>query len=97
MQTDTVAIWGAAWIDSRDDLTAAYRRIVAVSDPTRRAELLARLAHIPVTLADLQQYTKDKKAQKANVDIWLARKRIDWEEKFAKHYRDVGAAAGVNP
>jgi ABC-type Fe3+ transport system substrate-binding protein len=94
MQGDTVPFWGAAWIDSRDDLIAAYDRILAVDDVGRRSELLGRLADLPITLADFQDYTRSKAKQKTNVDLWLAGQRIHWAERFAAHYREVGDEAG---
>jgi ABC-type Fe3+ transport system substrate-binding protein len=95
MQGDTIPIWGAAWIDSRDDLLWAYRRILAMDDSARRTELILQLADLPITLGDLQDYTKARKATKpADLDIWLAQQRIAWAAKFAAHYRKVGELAG---
>src|SRR5436190_4921394 len=51
--TDTRMIWAAAWIDSRDALQKAYSRIVRMKNTTRRDALLAELANLPVTLADV--------------------------------------------
>jgi len=90
--TDTRPFWNIAWIDTHDQLIAAYQRVIAVRDDARRKQLLAKLADIPATLDDVK-YRRDHRAELAkaqgDVDAWLAQQRIEWGRKFREHYAQV--------
>lgn len=89
--TETRLLWTAAWIDSRDELKAAYERIMAVKDPKQRNILRAKLAELPVTMAEVAQMKLDRKqARKENrLDDWTARTRMQWAQTFRDHYDRV--------
>jgi iron(III) transport system substrate-binding protein len=97
MMTDLQTIWAAAWIDDRDDLLAAYGKILAVSDPQRRADLLQELAGLPLTREELNKITADRqkisKDPNQDVDLWRARLRIDMAARFRRHYREIALEA----
>jgi ABC-type Fe3+ transport system substrate-binding protein len=89
---DTLPVWEAAWIDSRDALIDAYGRILHVSDPTLRSKLLRELADVPVTMQDIEQRRAERlQMEKTHADVfdWLARDRIAWGNRFRAHYRSV--------
>jgi hypothetical protein len=88
---DIRPIWSAAWIDDRDELISAYTAVLDVRDEQKRTELLAELADVPVTLAELQADTAQRKKLEAagNADEWKAQRRIDWAEAFREHYAKV--------
>ena len=94
--TDTRPFWNIAWIDTHDQLIAAYQRIIDVKDNAKRKVLLAKLADIPVTLTDVK-YRRDHRAElekaHADVDAWLAEQRIEWGKKFREHYARVAEEA----
>jgi ABC-type Fe3+ transport system substrate-binding protein len=87
--TDTRMIWSAAWLDSRESLKSAYASILAIPDPARRAEMLARLSDIPIEMSDVEQIQKQRKAADAAGvgDECNAKARIHWGQVFAEHYR----------
>jgi ABC-type Fe3+ transport system substrate-binding protein len=90
-------VWATSWIDSREELKDAYKTILAVPDKSRRNELLARLADIPLTYADVEAWQKEVAALKPNdVDRYNAVKRREMAELFRKHYRSVAAQALAN-
>jgi iron(III) transport system substrate-binding protein len=97
MMPDLTPIWAAAWIDDRDDLLSAYRRILAVPDPRRRAELLQNLSDPLLTRGELNQIAQERQKITADpnqdADIWKARLRIQWARKFREHFRQVEAEA----
>jgi len=85
---DTRMIWAAAWIDSRDALQKTYRRILQIKDIRRRDALLAELADLPITLADVQELPKRiEREAGGNVEEWRARVRLEWANRFRKHYK----------
>ncbi|HTW94870.1 MAG TPA: ABC transporter substrate-binding protein [Tepidisphaeraceae bacterium] len=90
--TDIRPIWAAAWIDDGDELHRAYARILAVPDPVRRANLLAELADLPVTLSDVKADTNARKSA-ADPDLWAAQRRIQWDQIFRQHYVTVESHA----
>jgi iron(III) transport system substrate-binding protein len=93
---DTRPIWTAAWIDSRDALHEAYARILRESDQSKREQLLSDLANLPVDLKDIVDIrTKRTSIESAHgdIDLWKARQRIDWANRFRDHYRGVGEKA----
>jgi iron(III) transport system substrate-binding protein len=95
--SDTRPIWVSAWIDSRDALKAAHRKILAVRDETRKAYLLQQLADLPVTMSDVAtiKATREKiEASHGDIELWKAQQRIDWGTKFREHYQKIGAQAG---
>jgi hypothetical protein len=95
--SDLRVIWAAAWIDSRDALRDAYRRVLAVPDEKRRRELTADLADLRFDLSDIDAIMKERKAladQHGDLDLWQATKRIDLGNRFRAHYRDVAQKAG---
>ena len=97
--TELPQIWAAAWIDVRDDLRDAYSRVLAVSDPTQRAELLAELSDIPITRADVTNEIADLKRITADhsqdPDVFKATRRLFWSRLFAQYYRQVAQKAGT--
>ena len=96
LMSDTNPIWIAAWIDSRDELTRASRTILSVNDPFRQATLFARLADVPVTMQDVEQRQAERTAlEKSHGDtnLWNARQRIMWSDRFRRHYTDVAREA----
>jgi iron(III) transport system substrate-binding protein len=91
------SIWGAAWIDSRDDLRAAYTSVLAVGDEKRRSQLLAELCDIPISRADVTRQIADRRRIEADhsqdSDLFKARRRIEWSWRFAGHYRRIAQKA----
>ncbi len=89
--TDTRPIWTAAWIDARDDLNEAYSAVLAVPDPVRRRSLIAKLADLPVTMADVENRRAQRtRMQKLNaVAEWAITDQIHWTICFQQHYRRV--------
>jgi ABC-type Fe3+ transport system substrate-binding protein len=94
---DTRPLWAAAWIDSREILKDAYATVRSVPDDARRAELIAELADLPITMADVAKLRKDRKEEEktGNVEEWKAKKRIEWANKFRDHYAKVAAKASA--
>jgi iron(III) transport system substrate-binding protein len=85
---DSQLIWVAAWIDLED----AYNSALAEPDATRRAARVAELADLPVEMSDVAAIAAERATiPKTEVDIWRARKRIEWEKKFRAHYLAVEA------
>jgi iron(III) transport system substrate-binding protein len=94
--TDTRMIWGAAWVDSRDALQKVYRRIVTIKDLKRRDALLAELSNLPITLSDVQELPHRMEREAAgNVEEWRARIRLEWANRFRKHYNQIFTKADV--
>ena len=94
--SDLQPIWAAAWIDSRDDLESAYGRILAVGDVTQRRRLLARLADLPIEMGDVRRLKSERQAKEQghdpDLEVWKARQRIEWAQRFRGHYREVAGA-----
>jgi iron(III) transport system substrate-binding protein len=93
---DTRPIWVAAWIDSRDALKDAYRRILAVKDDARRAALLDELADLPIEMGDVEKIRTERKRMEQSpgeLDAWRARQQIHWAAEFRRHYEEVGRKA----
>ncbi len=91
---DTRMLWGAAWIDSRDALIAAYSAVRNVTDAAQREQAIAALSEFPVEMSDLQSMADQRKRISPDlVDEWNARLRIDWGNRFRAHYRMVETMA----
>jgi hypothetical protein len=83
-------IWSAAWVDSRDAMQKAYRQILQIKDLKRRDSLLAQLADLPITLSDVQELPERMKREAGgNVEEWRARVRLEWANRFRKHYKQL--------
>jgi hypothetical protein len=97
MLSDLRPIWAAAWIDSRDELVCAYRKILSMPDQRKRQALLDQLADIPITRGDLGALIaarrKIESDPSADPDRWKAQQRLDWARRFREHYQAVGEAA----
>jgi iron(III) transport system substrate-binding protein len=92
----TRPLWAAAWIDSRTTLKDAYKTILRVPDPQQRAQLIAQLSDLPITMGDLQQQNATRRQmekEQQDVRLWMTRQRIAWAERFRAHYRTVASAA----
>jgi ABC-type Fe3+ transport system substrate-binding protein len=88
--TDTRMIWAAAWVDARDAMQKAYRRILNIKNNHQRDTLLAELADLPITLAEVQEMpTRMEREAGGNVDEWRARVRLEWANRFRKHYKQI--------
>jgi ABC-type Fe3+ transport system substrate-binding protein len=94
---DTRMFWAAAWIDGREALRDAYGRVLREPEAARRAGLVAALAEVPVTMADVEAYSAERKrreqAKDPTVEEWKARQRIEWGRRFREHYGTVAARA----
>jgi iron(III) transport system substrate-binding protein len=93
---DTRPIWSAAWIDSRDALKSAYARVLRVQDPARRAQLIFQLSDLPIKMVEVQEQQKERRQIQRDggpIDEWRARKRIEWANRFRRHYAEVAARA----
>ncbi len=84
-------IWAAAWIDDGEDLRSAYRKILALPDPARRAKLLTELADLPITRAEVDHPTPPEKT--TDPDLARATQRLNWAKKFLAHYHKVAGEA----
>jgi len=97
MLGDLRPIWTAAWIDSRDQVVRAYRKILALPDPQRRAVLLGQLVDIPISRSDLSALIAARRKMESDPtqdpDQWKARQRLEWARRFGEHYQAVGASA----
>lgn len=94
--SDTRPIWNAAWIDARDALLDAYQAVLALPDANRRANLLAKLADVPIAMKDVENRMSERLAlekSKGDVNDWTARDRIGWSRTFRAHYAKVAAEA----
>ena len=92
LMSETIPIWDAAWIDSRDALISSYRAVLRVTDRAKREHLLRQLADVPVTMQEVedQRATRARlKQQGADMDEWSARQRIIWGRRFREHYARV--------
>lgn len=96
--SDMRPIWSASWIDARSTLKESYATILAVQDLQVRAELVARLADVPIEMQDVIAQRARRKAIEEGNDlterdarIWMAKQRIMWAERFRDHYRKVAA------
>ncbi len=79
-------IWGAAWMDAKSTLDAAYRAVLAVKDPPRREQLLFELSDIPIEYDEL---TRPGPAGGGDPRLEAARDRLELGERFRKHYAEV--------
>jgi ABC-type Fe3+ transport system substrate-binding protein len=99
-QSELPPIWASAWIDQGDNLRNAYTTILAISDESRRAKLLADLSDLPITRADVTKEIATRKQIESDhtedLDLWKARQRLAWSQRFADHYQRIAteAAAG---
>lgn len=88
--TDSRLIWVAAWIDTRDELEAAYASALAESDTAKRAARIAQLSDLPIEMSDVAAMAAQRShLPPEQVDAWRARQRIGWEKKFRDHYLAV--------
>jgi ABC-type Fe3+ transport system substrate-binding protein len=85
-------IWGAAWMDAKSQLDEAYRTILALPDPERRARLAFELSDIPI---EYDEVSARPAPAGAGVDPRLAaaRDRLQLGERFRNHYARVLAEA----
>ncbi len=93
---DSRPFWVAAWIDARDSLKDAYRKILAVEDPARRQKLIDALADLPITMQDVENARKQRGAiqlAQGDLDLWRARQQLLWAQRFREHYRQVAEQA----
>lgn len=102
--TDTRLMWAAAWIDGREELRRAYRAVLAIPDTTRREQLLDRLGDFPMTFAELEAISAERRTvPAAHQGEWRAAKRVELARRFREHYREVaelarsGAALTLQP
>ena len=98
--TETRMIWAAAWIDSRAALKRSYSAILGIEDGAARASALSRLAQLPISLEEVEELTKTRRAQKADdLDGWRARTRMELAKRFRAHYEKVSdvKALAVDP
>lgn len=96
LMSDTMPIWDAAWIDSRDALRDAYESILKVPDANRRAELFEKLSQLPITMRDVEMRRTQRMAleqSQGDVFAWQARDRLNWANRFRDHYRSVATEA----
>lgn len=96
LMADLRPIWDAAWIDSREALTAADRAILLVPDPDRRAALLRQLADVPIAMRDIESERRERarlEQSHGDLDGWRARRRIDWGRRFRLHYQRIARDA----
>ena len=94
LMSETIPIWDAAWIDSRDALVMSYRAVLGVTDRAKREHLLRQLADVPVTMQEVEDQRTTRaqlKQQGADMDEWSAGQRIMWGQRFRKHYARVAA------
>jgi ABC-type Fe3+ transport system substrate-binding protein len=95
--TDTRPIWAAAWIDTRESLKRAYRAVLSIEDATRRDEMLAKLADLPISMADVEADNAERKRiekeNRALAPESAAERRLRWATKFREHYRAIERAA----
>ena len=88
--TDCQMIWVAAWIDSRDAMTQAYARALSQPDPSVRATLLERFSDLPIEMSDVVAMNIQRTSQPPEqLDLWRARERIRWAQRFREHYFGV--------
>src|SRR5690349_15692816 len=85
-------IWGAAWMDAKGQLDAAYRAILELPDPAARARLAFELSDIPIEYAEVAARPP---AAGPEVDPRLAaaRDRLQLGQRFRQHYARVLAEA----
>ena len=57
--------------DSREALTSAYGRILRVSDPSRRAALIAELANLPIEMSDVATIRAERKKIEKEGVLWV--------------------------
>ncbi len=91
---DTRMIWGCAWIDSGDALSAAYSAVLSVSDDTRRREMINGLMDLPITWDEVKHIGVERARQpRERMDEWDAELRIQFARRFRDHYRAVKCLA----
>lgn len=88
-----IPIWAAAWIDSKPGLDRAYRAVLGTSDVRARERLLFELSDLPVELSDVQG-PPSASATNSDPKLSAARQRLDWSERFRRHYAAVADRAG---
>jgi ABC-type Fe3+ transport system substrate-binding protein len=94
MFTETRWLWAISWIDARDELRDAYRKVLAVKDSERREKLLAQLADFPISYQQLAAIRADIRGQpRDTIDEYRAKERIRLAQFFREHYNRIAAEA----
>jgi ABC-type Fe3+ transport system substrate-binding protein len=100
-----IPIWAAAWIDTKPSLDRAYRAVLGVTDAARREQLLFQLSDLPVEYADVrsskaaapvpagQALGPPDLALPVDPPLQAARERMQWSERFRRHYETLSARA----
>lgn len=94
LMTATRPVWAAAWIDTREALRSAYQTVLALPPGARRDELRFELSDVPCAMADVA--ADDAEARKrtgSDLQLWQARRRVEWARAFRAHYERVEAKA----
>jgi ABC-type Fe3+ transport system substrate-binding protein len=89
---DTRPVWTAGWVDSRETLVDSYARILRLSDASRREELIAQLADLPITMQEVAAQRAERKRLEStggNAEEWKARTRVEMTTRFRDHYKRV--------
>jgi ABC-type Fe3+ transport system substrate-binding protein len=97
LMTDTRPLWDTAWIDTRDELLAAYKKILSVRDEPRRRELLSELADIPFTMSEIEARQSERKKLESTPGgdgyEWQVKQRIEWGQRLRSHYANAAKKA----
>lgn len=84
-------VWGAAWMDAKNQLDEAYRAILELPDPARRERLTFELSDIPIEYDEVTAPAPAALAAEPGVDERLAaaRERLGLGARFRAHYARV--------
>jgi iron(III) transport system substrate-binding protein len=94
-----IPIWAAAWIDTKPSLDRAYRAALAVKEAGLREELLFMLSDLPVEYADVSgprlavAGQADPGQGPSDPPLRAARERMQWSERFRRHYEALADRA----
>jgi iron(III) transport system substrate-binding protein len=87
-------VWGAAWLDAKTQLDAAYAAVRAEPDPARRAQLSFELSDIPI---EYDEVSAPRPPRPPGPDkdprLEAARERLALADRFRRHYARVLARA----
>jgi hypothetical protein len=87
-------VWGAAWLDAKTQLDAAYAAVRAEPDPARRAQLSFELSDIPIEYDEVSAPRPPIPAGPGkDPRLEAARERLGLAERFRRHYARVLARA----
>ncbi|HTV19018.1 MAG TPA: ABC transporter substrate-binding protein [Polyangiaceae bacterium] len=89
-------IWGAAWMDAKSQLDEAYRAVLALPDPARRARLSFELSDLPIEYDEVLAKAPVA-ADGVDPRLAAARDRVQLGERFRSHYARVLAEARGAP